>query len=279
MDLPRTRASLPRVEWLDSVGSTNAALRDLLLREEGGLAHGALVATAEQTSGRGRRDRGWTMPPDTALAISVLIRDAGTGGLPVSWLPLLAGSAVTAALQPLFPPGRRVGLKWPNDVHVRDEEDALHGRPGLKLCGILCEAVPAGGDETAVVVGMGVNLLIPEWQLPSERATSVLAAGGDVGGAESLADPAGRGLADRVLSGVAGELLRIVELSRSDPDAARRTVTRHSLTLGTEVRVHLPDARVVDGRARALDDDGALIVDLPTGGALTVTAADVEHLR
>lgn len=146
MNLARTRALLPRVEWRAVVGSTNAELRALALGGAEGAPHGTLVAAAEQTAGRGRAGRGWETPPGTALAMSVLIRDFGRDreALPLGWLPLLAGSAVTATLQPLFGAGLRVGTKWPNDVHVRDEGDAEAGRPGRKLCGILCEVVPGG---------------------------------------------------------------------------------------------------------------------------------------
>ncbi|MFC7766966.1 biotin--[acetyl-CoA-carboxylase] ligase [Leucobacter soli] len=271
MKLPRTRELLPRVDWLESIGSTNAALRELLEREGSALPHGALLATADQTAGRGRQGRDWTTPPGTALAMSILVRGTGAGAgagaggvrsvggatapdaLSASWLPLLAGSAVVAALQPFFGPGHRVGTKWPNDVHVRDEADAEAGRPGSKLCGILCELVPIGGGEPpAVIVGAGINLLIPEWELPSERATSLLAADAEVPEIATLDEPGGPELADRVLSAVAGELLHLVELARTDPGAARTRVLRHSLTLGTEVRVHLPGERSsTDARSRS----------------------------
>lgn len=319
MKLTRTRRLLPRVEWLDETDSTNAALRGLCEREPDATPHGTLVATANQVSGRGRLGRGWVTPPGLALAASVLVRTGVDGvaadrvedfdedhrPLPLSWLPLLAGSAVAAILQPLFcaedagdPPAdadsaapkrvgidgaapMRVGVKWPNDVHVRDEFDAQEGGPGKKLCGILSEVVSldASRHSPAVIIGMGINLLIPAEALPTERATSVLAAGGDVGGAESLDDPDGQDLADRVLAGVAGELLRLCEQARSDPRAVRTRVLRHSLTLGAEVRVHLPGGELVDGRAVGLADDGSLIVDRPTSGQLIVSAADVEHLR
>lgn len=291
MKLTRTRAALPRVEWLESTGSTISAMRELLADEGDAVPHGALLATGRQTAGRGRLGRGWVSPPDTALAMSVLVRGfgapagapAGAAPVPLGWLPLLAGSAVASTLQPLVGTGLRVGVKWPNDVHVRSEDDAESGSPGQKICGILCEGIaPTSGVPGAVpdvIVGIGINVLVPEWELPTERATSLLALDGDVGGAESFADPLGEDLADRLLAGVAVELLSLVELARRDPAAARRRALRHSLTLGAEVRVHLPGGELVDGRARTLADDGALILDLPTGGQLTVSAADVEHLR
>lgn len=311
MELKRTRELLPDVIWRESSGSTNADLRELS-REctEAGvpLSHGTMLVTANQTSGRGRLDRQWITPPGTALAVSVLVRgfgsgpDTAPGGEPVSnwdelgpaWLPLIAGSAVQAALQPMFTAVSdgefegadelmgfeqrevlRVGVKWPNDVHVRDEDDAMAGRSGKKLCGILCELLPDG----SAIVGVGINLLIPEWELPTDRATSLLAAGAVVNGAETFADEAGEDLADRVLEVFAEELFKLTEQAAEHPEAVRNRVLRHSLTIGSEVRVHLPGGDIVDGRARGLAEDGSLIVDLPTGGELTVSAGDVEHLR
>jgi BirA family biotin operon repressor/biotin-[acetyl-CoA-carboxylase] ligase len=280
--LPQTRAAVPLVHWVTSTESTNASLRALAASSDTPLPHGTLVATTDQTAGRGRQQREWVTPTDTALAATMLLRPTHTpGGLKSTWLPLLAGSAVAAALQPLFRAGTlldadlRVGVKWPNDVHVRDEDDAIAGRPGLKLCGILCEVLPSG----EVMVGVGINLLQEDWQLPTDRAGSVRSCGGDVSGAASLNDHDGEQLIDRVLMRTATELLRLVQLAADRPEAARSRVLRDSLTVDTEVRVHLPNGDLIDGRAVGLDDDGALIVDRPTTGQLIVHAADIEHLR
>lgn len=296
MKLTRTRAQQPRVEWRDASPSTNAELRELAaeaVRAGVPLPGGTVLLTDTQTAGRGRLERGWETPPGQALAVSVLVRGYGEsftdsasanwGELGAGWLPLIAGSAVQAALQPLFSTAARVdagealrvGTKWPNDVHVRDEQDAMAGSPGRKLCGILCELLPDG----SAIVGMGINVLIPEWELPTERATSLLAAGAEVGGAESLGDPLGAELADTLVAAVARELVRLVELAGREPEAIRIRAARHSLTLGTEVRVHLPGGDIVDGYARELAADGSLVVDRPVGGPLTVSAGDVQHLR
>lgn len=308
--LTLTEALLPRVIWRDESTSTNVELRELAATASAAgadLPHGTLLLTSRQTAGRGRLDRGWEMPEDTAIAASLLVRGfgalgasaadgrgagvrgavgAGSGAagavaaeavepLAPSWLPLVAGAAMTRALQRYFGEGMRVGVKWPNDVHVRDEDDAMAGRPGKKLCGILCELLPDG----SIIVGTGINLLLDEWQLPTERATSLLAAGANIGEAETLADDDGAALADSVLASYATELLRLVALSVTDPAAVRNATLRCSLTLGNEVRVHLPGGEIVDGRARTLAADGSLVVDLPTGGELVVSAGDVEHLR
>lgn len=310
MKLSRARAQLPRVEWRDSSPSTNVELRELAIeatRSGSPLPHGTLLLTDSQTAGHGRLDRGWVTPKGTALALSVLIRGFGAdrrgahgrsiadtpnwGKLGPAWLPLIAGSAVQSALQPLYaeaaeaatefsadfeePEVLRVGVKWPNDVHVRDEDDAIAGRPGKKLCGILCELLPDG----SAIVGMGINVLIPEWELPTDRATSLLASGAVGTGVQSFADEAGADLADRVVVDTVTSLHKLAELAGKQPEAIRSRVLRNSLTIGTEVRVHLPGGEIVDGFAKTLGDDGSLVVDLPTGGELVVHAGDVEHLR
>ena len=289
MDLQTTRAQLPRVEWLEHVGSTNTYLRELIDRESDAVPVGTLVATSDQTAGKGRAGRGWITSPGTALACSILMPVPAPSGpgpgqgenerkaLAASWLPLLAGSAVTEALQPYFPldSGMRVGVKWPNDVHVRDEEDALAGRQGKKLCGILCELV----SPHRVIVGMGVNVIVPEHELPTERATSLRAAGAEIDDVLTLQSTEGAAVVDLLLADISGRLRDLIALAGDRPETARTRVLRHSLTLGTEVRVHLPTGDVVDGFARTLSADGSLVVDLPTGGQLTVNAGDVEHLR
>ena len=318
MKLPQTQTVAPRVIWFDEVLSTNTVLREMVeSRPDADVPHGTLVVTDKQLAGRGRQGRDWVTPAGLALATSVLIRDfyepepTKSDRLPPSWLPLLAGSAMAAALQPFFrltgttnvhsadahnvqtassnssqstgtncvqstTSPKRVGVKWPNDVHVRDEHDAEQGSPGLKLSGILCEVTSDG----AVIVGAGVNVLLEDWQLPTERSASLLTAGADLGDAASFADEHGARIADDLLARYVSELLGLVDLARTDPQRARNRVLRDSLTLGTEVRVHLPgSAGVVDGRAVALDDTGALLVDRPTTGQLVVNAADIEHLR
>ncbi|WP_449278204.1 biotin--[acetyl-CoA-carboxylase] ligase [Leucobacter sp. GX24907] len=301
MELPRTRALLPALLWRESTPSTNAELRDLIVRGGQELPHGAMLATTNQTAGRGRAGRGWVTPPDTSIAASVLLRSAGVEhvvrGLGPGWLPLIAGSAIAEALQPSFDAGavertngaglvgaRTVKVKWPNDVHVRDAADTATGRPGRKLCGILCELLGDG----SVIVGTGINLLIEERDLPTERASSLLAAGADTLGARTLAEPAGAELTDRVLAAYAEALRELISLARTNPAAVRDRVRADSATLGCRVRVHLPGGEVVDGFARELAHDGSLVVERydhgggePEQGArdLVVSAGDVEHLR
>ena len=117
-----------RVQWHESLPSTNTYLRELLVREPY-LAAGAIVATTHKTAGRGRHDRTWAGAPGRDLAASIVLRErVSQECLPI--LPMAAALAVRAALVGL---GVDAQVKWPNDVLVK----------GQKICGILAEVAPA----------------------------------------------------------------------------------------------------------------------------------------
>jgi BirA family biotin operon repressor/biotin-[acetyl-CoA-carboxylase] ligase len=280
--LPRSRAVVASsgavLDVRESTGSTNADL----LQAASGLPDGSVVATLDQTAGRGRLDRAWTAPTGQTLAASVLVR-ADLDDRDRGWLPLVAGAAmrdaVRAALDPApddrsdgtdasraSRPGgtgaggtERVLVKWPNDVLV----------DGRKVCGILCQVA----DDGSVVVGAGVNLTIPADALPTPNATSLVAAGA----AGDAAD-----LADAVLSVfVTGVREAVVALATGGPDAdaVRSHVRAVCGTIGARVRLELPDGSAVEADATGIDDDGRITIRDRDGGSRGVAVGDVTHLR
>ena len=139
-----SRLGRPRLH-ARSIGSTNARARELAAA---GAPHGTAVTAGEQTAGRGRQGRGWSTPPGSALALSLVIRE------PDPLLSLRAGLAVADVAGP----GAQV--KWPNDV-------LLDGR---KVAGVLVEGRP---QEGWAVLGIGVNAALDLAVLPEElRATA-----------------------------------------------------------------------------------------------------------
>ena len=135
---------------------------------------GALVATDEQTAGRGRLGRHWLAPAGASLLCSLQLRPT----VPSERLPELtvvasrACAEAIAALSLLEPE-----VKLPNDVRVG----------GRKVAGILAEA-----REGRVVLGIGVNVNITADDLPQEvdlPATSLLVeTGRELDRAELLAE-------------------------------------------------------------------------------------------
>ena len=157
------------LEVVDATGSTNSDLSALAAR---GAPEGAVLVAEEQTAGRGRLDRRWSAPARSGLFFSVLLRPGDTFGghdpVPVhrwGWLPLLAGVATATALSRAA--GVDTALKWPNDLLVTvDGEERKAG-------GILAERV----DDSAVVVGIGLNVSLRATELPVPTAASLALAG------------------------------------------------------------------------------------------------------
>jgi BirA family biotin operon repressor/biotin-[acetyl-CoA-carboxylase] ligase len=114
-------------------------------------AQPCLLVAEHQTGGRGRLGRTWQSSPGASLTFSLSLPLN-----PVDWsgLSLAIGTAVADALDPT---GRRIGLKWPNDLWLMETSPAPGASPGRKLGGILIETVSAGSVRLAVV-GIGLNV-------------------------------------------------------------------------------------------------------------------------
>lgn len=231
-------------------GSLDSTNRYLLDEARAGAPEGVVALADHQTAGRGRLGRVWEATPRSALLVSVLLRPVLAPDR-LALLTLAAGVAMTEAVADVS--GVTAGLKWPNDLVVRDR----------KLAGLLAEADLGEGGARAVVVGVGCNLAATAY--PPELADR----------ATSLEEESGRAVdRDRLLDAFLDALGR--RLTRLDGvvDAARA----HSATLRRRVRIDLGDRQLV-GTATGLTDSGALVVRDDGGTEHTVAAGDVVHLR
>ncbi|RYB93100.1 biotin--[acetyl-CoA-carboxylase] ligase [Nocardioides oleivorans] len=241
-----------RVEVEEATPSTNALVAE---RARGGEEPGLVVVTEHQTAGRGRLDRVWETPARSSLTFSVLLRP-DVPPTSWSWLPLLTGYAVQAALADRLPD---IALKWPNDVLV----DAGTG-VGRKVCGILVERIETATGPMAVI-GCGINVDQTLEELPIALATSV---------ALETGEPVERtGLLSQVLGSLHG-----LQGLLDDVESLRRAYADVCVTLGRTVDVHLPGGEVRRGEALDIDATGALVVGTDEG-AFTVAAGDVVHVR
>jgi BirA family transcriptional regulator, biotin operon repressor / biotin---[acetyl-CoA-carboxylase] ligase len=150
--------------WIERCASTQRLLD--------GAPEGAVVATDEQTEGRGRLGHSWHAPPGTSLLFSVVL----TPQVPSERLPelsVVAGEAVAEAIA--AETGLATTVKPPNDVLV----------DGQKVAGVLAEA-----NEGRVTLGVGINVTQTEDELPQRTefpATSIALAGATVERAQLLA--------------------------------------------------------------------------------------------
>lgn len=257
---PLTAAVSPRVQVAESTGSTNADVVAGVSGAPQAWPHLSLVLTRDQRAGRGRLDRTWTAPPGTALAVSVVVDVAAVPMVSRGWIPLIAGAAMTRAIgAQLRGTGHSARLKWPNDVLM----------DGAKVCGILAETVPGHSDR--VVIGSGVNTTMSAADLPVDTATSFEAAG--------LAADEDRLVADYLRA--LDEQLSALAAAAGDASTAgvRGEIEALCATVGSDVRVSLPDGSGLEGRAQRLDAEGRLVVVDGAGLEVPVSAGDVVHVR
>jgi BirA family biotin operon repressor/biotin-[acetyl-CoA-carboxylase] ligase len=245
------------LEVYATVESTNELARAAARR---GAPEGLAIVADEQTAGRGRLGRRWHSPPGVNLHCSVLLRPEMPARL-APQLTLLGGVAVavSALAEGLVPT-----LKWPNDLLLDDR----------KAAGVLAELeVAPGGRVGFVVLGLGVNLNLVPADLPPEVAA----------GATSFAACLGRPV-DRAV--VARRLLEALDawLDRYRRDGfgpVCEAWSRLGALAGRRLAVAIggpaPGApegtgggaeggqEIVEGVARGLGDDGALLLDTPAG--------------
>ncbi|RZA34642.1 MAG: biotin--[acetyl-CoA-carboxylase] ligase, partial [Lysobacteraceae bacterium] len=169
-------------------------------------------------------------------------------------LPLAVGVALGDALAGL---GVQVGLKWPNDV-LKD---------GDKLAGILIEtqsAPPEHGGGTWAVIGIGLNLIMPD------EVEAML--GRSAAGAPWLARMERDVLVAALLDALA-DALRLFAHQGFGPFCARWNL-RHAWQ-GQPVII-LDHGQVLhEGLAAGVDDAGRLLLDT-AAGRIAVLAGDVS---
>ena len=113
---------------------------------------GATCLAEWQSAGRGRRGRAWVSPLGGNIYLSQLWR-FNSGPAQLSGLSLAAATAVVKVIHNSGVTD--AGLKWPNDILI----------DGQKLAGILLEINGESNGPTNVIVGIGVNVRLPESSL------------------------------------------------------------------------------------------------------------------
>lgn len=209
------------VRYTEETGSTNA---DLL--EDGSAASGSVLIAGRQSAGRGRMRRAFASP-EGGLYMSVLFRDISAADA----LQFTPRAAVAVSLAIERSSGRRAYIKWVNDVLL----------DGLKVCGILAEAVTRSGLD--MVLGIGVNVAEPDGGFPEALR--------GVAGAvfEDPIEFAREKLAAGILNALFDESLDVYT-----------EYVRRSAVLGRDITVHRAGASY-EARALEIDRDYRLIIE------------------
>jgi BirA family transcriptional regulator, biotin operon repressor / biotin---[acetyl-CoA-carboxylase] ligase len=243
-----------KIHYFSALDSTNSCARQLA---EQGAEEGEIVIAESQNHGRGRLGRPWASPPYLNLYFSVVLRPK-LPPMDAPQITLMAAVALADAVASFIPVVPVI--KWPNDILVR----------GRKLAGVLTES---SGDSTRiefVILGIGVNLNYPCSLMPEairQRATSIV---------ELTQKNVSREAFVRRLIQDLDRCYGELEEGGFDP-LATRWEARFGFR-GKKVRVDMTD-RVLIGRAKGIDRDGALLLEDEMGECQRVVAGDVIPLE
>jgi BirA family biotin operon repressor/biotin-[acetyl-CoA-carboxylase] ligase len=130
----------------EKVDSTNTLARDLASK---GVKNGSVVIADCQEKGRGRNGKFWTSPCGSNIYMSIILRPKfspeNAQGMTIIAAVSVADAIVEAAsLQPQ--------IKWPNDILIGYK----------KVSGILTEMATQNMSIEYLVVGIGMNVNVPE---------------------------------------------------------------------------------------------------------------------
>jgi BirA family biotin operon repressor/biotin-[acetyl-CoA-carboxylase] ligase len=246
LDATRIRAALPpvardRLRHLE-VHETLPSTSDRLLAIDE-LPSGRFDAClAEfQSAGRGRRGRHWVAPFASGLCLS-LNWSYPDAPATLAALSLAAGVAALRALGQLGVSG--LALKWPNDIVQEDR----------KLGGILIDLRSEAAGPAYVVVGIGINVRLPA------SARERLAIEGVR--AMDLATLGELPLRNALAAGLIAELsAALVEYGARGMSAFADEWRDADALAGRTVAV-LHGGQKLEGCARGVDDDGALLLEV-----------------
>lgn len=231
---PAVKGILPRIIVLDTVDSTNNYCKAL---PETDLP--VVVASDEQTAGRGRRGKSFSSPKGYGLYFSFAFRPEFSMEDSMN-VTAVAASVARQVLADLS--GKPVEIKWVNDLY-------LHGK---KIAGILTEGV-AGLEEQGferIVVGIGINCF--SHPLPPELR--------DIAGA--LWDGEPPFTRNDLLARLSLELARaFCDRERLDARRWLDDYREHCFIIGRDVLVEAAGRQPYSALVTGVDDDFALVVE------------------
>ncbi|MEX8499579.1 biotin--[acetyl-CoA-carboxylase] ligase [Leptothrix ochracea] len=233
------------IEVLPETASTNAAL---LERARLGDPAPCLMVAERQTAGRGRMGRAWWSKQGDSLTFSV-----GLPYAPQDWsgLSLAVGVALADALEPQPGTEPRLGLKWPNDLWLRNNDPS--DLSAHKLGGILIETLMLPHAQRWLVIGVGLNIAAQPTHLPDTPFNTGYA------GLQSLDTALD---APTALHRLAAPLLQALQRFEHQGWAAfQARFAARDVLAGCIVQA----GPSIQGRAAGTDHEGALLVHTASG--------------
>ncbi len=232
-----------RVSVVELTGSTQNDLLQLV--ESNNALDGQVIATEFQSNGRGRLDRTFQAPAQSALLFSFYIKPRKERS---DWgfIPLIAGLSLVRAITTIDT-AMNVSLKWPNDLIINEK----------KCAGIIAQTTNEG-----IVIGIGLNVSMTPNELPVSTATSLAIEGSTITDRNLL------------LSHLLNTFAELFEAWEEGSELLDEYASASS-TIGKKVRIELPGGENLEATVARISHTGELVLD----DGRHVSAGDVIHLR
>lgn len=234
----KTKIIGKRAYYFDSIDSTqNFAVEIAPYSKE----NGTIVISQKQTRGRGRLGRKW-LSPTGGIWISIVLHPKFDISMSTLF-PSGAALALSNTIEKIF--GKKVELKWPNDVTIN----------GKKVAGMLIDVSIESNKIEYLVLGVGINFKVNSSQLEKSLKNSE-----NFYGVTSLIENSNDESPILFMKDFLFELEKIFALlEKGENKTIINNWTKKSSTIGKDVLVSTSDSKI-KGKAIRLDNDGALIV-------------------
>lgn len=239
-----------RLDYFPCLDSTNTYLKEAAAKAA---PYGTVAVADRQTAGKGRLGRSWSSPTGCSVYMSYLLRP-DIAPVHASRLTLVAALATARAIEDVT--GLSAGIKWPNDIVINKR----------KVCGILTEMSADMDRIESVVIGIGVNVNMTQFDEELlDKATSLRIEGGETVSRSTLIVRMLARFEEYYEQFVITEDLRAMLSEYND-----RLVNR-----GKEVRI-VERQKEWKAVAKQMDADGELVVQLADGTMKKVISGEVS---
>ena len=235
---------------LENVTST----QDEALKLFNYMGGGNFIVTAKLlTKGRGRTGNIWVAPPGN-LNFSMLL-SGHLENVVDYYLPFILSQALYDVLAPLINNGKKISIKWPNDILIDNK----------KVAGILIETAinPKTNKFNYVIIGIGVNIRdVPI--VEGRELTCVCANSSLVVKAEDLVEPLKEAIV-RQLDNFAGEGF----------DVLKKRWLECAVSVGQEITTTY-DGKKISGKFEDLGEKGEILLRLEDGSIQKISSGIIE---
>lgn len=219
--------------FLPEVGSTNRYAKELAAK---GHPTPFLVATNDQTEGRGRLQRTWLSSSGKDLTFTLGIA-ANCDFSRFYHFTQLISVAICRAVQKILP---EVKIKWPNDLYVGSK----------KLCGILTETITEQNRIVTMLIGAGLNV-----------NSIVKKASDDYKGTSILTETGKEAEREKLLAEIIREFTKVKKLS---DEALFEEWEKNLAFLDKTVRINT-GREVIEGILTGVDKDASVLIQTADG--------------